>query len=96
MFSGAIFNTNDFIEYGGLKKSLMIASTYEFFLRMAYNSKKIFTIPKIGYIHTFGNPESYTMKMANSIQQKHGEWLIKLAQEEKYFKEDRNKKFEEE
>ena len=36
------------------------------------------------------------MKMANSIQQKHGEWLIKLAQEEKYFKEDRNKKFEEE
>jgi hypothetical protein len=96
MFSGAIFNTNDFIEYGGLKKSLMIASTYEFLLRMTYNSKKIFTIPKIGYIHTFGNPESYTMKMANSIQQKHGEWLIKLAQEEKYFKEDRNKKFEEE
>jgi hypothetical protein len=96
MFSGAIFNTKDFIEYGGLKKSLMIASTYEFLLRMTYNSKKIFTIPKIGYIHTFGNPDSYTMKMAGSIQQKHGEWLIKLAQEEKFFKEDRNKKFEDE
>ena len=96
MFSGAIFNTKDFIEYGGLKKSLMIASTYEFLLRMTYNSKKIFTIPKIGYIHTFGNPDSYTMKMSTSIQQKHGEWLIKLAQEEKFFKEDRNKKFDEE
>lgn len=96
MFSGAIFNTKDFVEYGGLKKSLMVASTYEFLLRMTYNSKKVFTIPKLGYIHTFGNPESYTMKMANSIQQKQGEWLIKLAQEEKFFKEDRNKKFEEE
>ena len=94
MFSGAVFNTQDFIEYGGLKKSLMIASTYEFLLRMAYNSKKIFTIPKIGYIHTFGDPESYTMMMSKQISQKHGEWLIKMAQEEKFFNEDRNKEYE--
>lgn len=95
MSSGGIFNTNDFIELGGLKKSLLIANTYELFLRMAYNGKKIFVIPKIGYVHTFGDPDSYTIKMSKNISQKHGEWIIKLAQQEKYFNVDRNKFFEE-
>lgn len=95
MISGGIFDTNTFNEIGGLKKSLLIANTYEFLLRMANNSKKIFVIPKIGYNHTFGEPNSYTMKMSKEITQKHGEWLIKLAQQEKYFTEDRYKTFEE-
>lgn len=93
--SGGIFNTNDFNELGGLKPSLLIASSYEMLLRYANNSKKIFVIPKVGYIHTSGNPDSYSMEMSSKITQKHGEWLIELAQQEKFFKEDRNKVFEE-
>lgn len=95
LISGGIFNTKDFTDLGGLKPSLMIASSYEFLLRMAHNSKKVFVIPKIGYNHTIGNPESYTITMSNKITQKHGEWLLNLAREEKFFNEDRNKIFEE-
>lgn len=93
--SGGVFKTNDFKNLGGFKPSLSIASSYELLLRYAHNSKKIFIIPKVGYVHAFGNPESYSVKMAKQISQKHGEWLIKLAQEEKFFNEDRNKVFEE-
>lgn len=93
--SGGIFNTKDFNDLGGLKPSLMIASSYELLLRLAHNSKKILVIPKIGYIHTFGNPESYSISMGKKISQKHGEWLIGLAREEKFFNEDRLKAFEE-
>lgn len=95
LISGGIFNTKDFTELGGLKPSLMIASSYELLLRMAHNSKKVFVIPKIGYNHTIGNPESYSVIMSNKITQKHGEWLLNLAREEKFFNEDRNKIFEE-
>ena len=93
--SGGIFNTKDFNELGGLKPSLLIASTYELLLRYANNSKKIFVIPKIGYVHTFGNPNSYSSIMNDKISQKHGQWLIELARQEKFFKEDRGKVFEE-
>jgi hypothetical protein len=95
LISGGIFNTKDFNELGGLKPSLLIASSYEMLLRYANNSKKILVIPKIGYTHTFGDPDSYSSEMTNKISQKHGEWLIELAQQEKYFKEDRGKIFEE-
>ena len=95
IISGGVFKTNEFIEYGGLKKSLLIASSYEFLLRMAHNGKNIFVIPKIGYIHKIGNPDGKTAKNMEKISQKHGEWLIKLAQQEKYFNGDRNIVFEE-
>ena len=92
---GGVFKTEDFISIGGLKQSLLIASTYELLLRMAHNSKKIYVIPKIGCIHTYGRDGSYMVTAKNEISQKHGEWLIKTAQQEMFFKEDRNKVFEE-
>ena len=95
LVSGGIFNTKDFNELGGFKSSLLIASTYELMLRFAHNSKKIFVIPKIGYVHTVGSPESYSSIMTNKITQKHGEWLINTAQQEKFFNEDRHRIFEE-
>lgn len=95
LISGGVFKVSDFISLGGLKPSLLIASSYELLLRYAHNSKKIFVIPKIGYIHKLGNPESYSTQMSKQITQNHGEWLIKLAQEEKFFNEDRKKVFEE-
>lgn len=93
--SGGVFKTEDFNDLGGFKKSLSIASTYELLLRFAHNGKKIFVIPKIGYAHIFGNPESFSVKESEKISQKHGEWLTKMAQQEKYFNEDRNIIFEE-
>lgn len=90
---GGVFKTEDFISVGCLKPSLKIASVYEFLMRFVYNSKKIYVIPKIGCIHTYGRDGSYMVTSKNEISQKEGEWLINTAQQEIFFKEDRNKKF---
>ena len=92
---GGVFKTEDFISLGGLKESMMIAAPYEFLLRCLYNSKKIYVIPKIGCIHTYGREGSYMVLSKDRITQEHGEWLIKTAQQEMFFKEDRNKAFNE-
>lgn len=92
--SGGVFKTEDYISIGGLKPSLSIASTYEFLLRMTHNSKKVYIIPKIGCVHTYGRDGSFMVASREIISQEHGEWLIKTAQQEMFFKEDRNKTFE--
>lgn len=88
---GGVFKTEDFIECGCLKPSLKIASVYELLLRMCELGKKIYVIPKIGYTHTVERENSFTTLHTKEISKEEGEWLIKTAQEEKYFKEDRNK-----
>lgn len=90
---GGVFKTEDFIMIGGLKQSLKIASVLELLMRYLQNSKKIFVIPKIGCVHTYGRKGSYMVTSKNEITQEEGEWLINTAKQEIFFKEDRNKKF---
>lgn len=90
---GGVFKTSDFIESGCLKPSLKIASTYELLLRYCELGKKIYVIPKIGYTHTIERDDSYSTTISKNITREEGEWLIKTAQEEKYFKQDRNKTY---
>lgn len=90
---GGVFKTNDFIEVGGFKSSLKIASTFELLLRMAHNGMKIYTIPRVGYKHTCGRKGSCMVTYGETISKEEGEWLIKTAKEERYFKEDRKKTF---
>ena len=49
--TGCVFNTEDWIEVGGLKPSIELTFWYEFMLRMTNNDKKIYVIPKVGYNH---------------------------------------------
>lgn len=93
---GGVIKRDDFLSVGGIKPSLEMACVYEFLLRFAYNSKKIMVIPKIGYKHYYNRDGSFMMKNKENITQEHGEWLIKTAQQEMFFKEDREKKFSEE
>ena len=93
--AGGVFNTNDFVESGGLKKSLLVASVYELLLRLSYKSKKIFVIPKIGCMHTYGREGSSMEEYRKTISQEHAEWLIKTAHQEMFFVQDRNKVFNE-
>lgn len=88
--NGGIFKTDDVKEVGGLKPSFKIVSTYEFLLRLTYNSKRVIVIPKIGCKHTFGFEKANEEK----ISQEEMDWLIKTAQKEMFFKEDRGIKFE--
>lgn len=93
--AGGVFNTNDYNEVGGLKKSLLLASVYELLLRLSYKSKKVFVIPKIGCVHTLGRKGSCMVDYANTITKEHAEWLVKTAKQEMFFTQDRNKTFEE-
>jgi len=94
--TGGLFKTEDFISLGCLKKSLKIAAWYEFLLRAAYKEKLIHVIPKIGYQHTIGRDGSYMVETQKTITPEEGKFLVKLAKQEYFFKEDRNKTFEEE
>lgn len=94
--TGALIRTEDFISLGGLKPSLKIAAWYEFLLRAAYNKKVIYVVPKVGYEHTVQRKGSYTDTAYKTISAEEGKWLIATAKQEYFFKEDRNKIFEQE
>lgn len=94
--TGSIINTEDFISVGGLKPSLKIAAWYEFLLRMCKNSKNIYVIPFIGYVHTIGRADSYMVNAKESITAEEGQWLITTARQEYFHKKDRNKEFKKE
>lgn len=92
--TGALIRTEDFISVGGFKPSLKIAAWYEFLLRTAYNGKRIFVVPKIGYEHTIEREGSFSDSSFNTISKEEGTWLINTAKQEYFFKEDRNLKYE--
>lgn len=91
--TGSIINAEDFNEVGGLKASLKIASWYELLMRFCHNGKKIYVIPKVGYSHMINRDDSLMKKEQEEISPEEGAWLIKTAQQEYFFKEDRKKTF---
>lgn len=62
--TGSVFKTESLISksenkdgyYKPIKESMKIGYSYEFFLRMIYESLKMFTIPRIGYEHRIDRP----------------------------------------
>lgn len=94
--TGAIIKTEDFISIGKLKKSLKLASWYEYLLRSAHKSKNIYVIPCTGYQHYIDRDGSYMVESHKAITPEEGQWLIQTAKQEYFFTEDRNKKFGEE
>ncbi len=92
--TGAIFKTKEFIEIGELKPSIKIAFWHEFLLRAIHKEKKLFVIPKVGYIHTINRPDSLSDISQKTISQEEAEWWVELAQQEYYFVKDRKKTYE--
>lgn len=91
--TGSIINTEDFISVGCLKPSLKIAAWYEFLMRLSNNNKNIYVVPKVGYNHLIGREGSYTETIAADIDADYGQWLIKTAQEEYQYSEERDIKY---
>lgn len=91
--TGGIIRTEDFVEVGGLKSSLKIASWYEFLMRLCHNGKKVMVIPKVGYSHIINRDDSLMKQQQEEITPEEGAWLIKTAQQEYFYKEDRKKEF---
>lgn len=93
--SGGIYDKEMFIELGSLKASMRLFYWYEFLLRASNKSKKIFTIPKIGCVHTINRKGSMSDVEYRTISKEEFDWWFNLAQQEYQFKNDKNKKYEE-
>lgn len=93
--SGAIIDKDEFIKLGMLKPSMKLVFWYEFLLRALYKGKKIFVIPKNGYIHRINRAGSLSDDYSKNMKDKEAEWWIDLAKKELYFPNDRNKVWEE-
>ena len=93
--TGSIFNTADWKEVGGLKPSIKITFWYEWLLRATNKGKTVFVIPKVGYNHTLGRSGSLVELYKENVDGEESQWWFDLAKREMYYKEDRNKTYEE-
>ena len=88
--TGAIFNTEDWKELGGLKPAIKLAFWYEFLLRFTYKGKKIMVIPKVGYKHLLGRAGSLMETYGKEVDEKESSWWIELAKKEQFYTEERD------
>jgi hypothetical protein len=63
-------------------------------MRMAYNKKRMYTIPKVGYFHSVGREGSLIAEYNKTLSPDEAQWWIDLAKKEYYFKDDRNKTYD--
>lgn len=94
--SGGVFKTDEFINLGMLKTSMKLSFWYEYLLRALYRGKKIFVIPKVGYIHTIGRDDCLTSYYFNNMDERESGWWIDIAKKEYFFPHDRNKTYNQE
>ncbi len=92
--TGSVFNTDDWNEVGGLKSSIKLTFWYEYMLRATNKDQKIFVVPKVGYNHYMGRKDSLTENYRENMSKEEQEFWFKLAKKEYFFKEDRNKTFD--
>ena len=91
--TGSVFNTKDWKKIGGLKKSIKLTFWYEFLLRMTSKGKKIFVIPKVGYVHYLKRKGSVLDEYINTMDEKESEFWYNIAKQEYLFKDDRGKTY---
>lgn len=94
--SGAVLRKSDFLQVGGLKKSMKLVFWYEFLMRALYKQKKFYVVPKIGYIHKVNRDGCLTNVYKSEMSENEVEWWLELAKKEYFFPQDRNKTYEEE
>lgn len=94
--SGGVFRKKDFVSVGGLKESMKLVFWYEFLLRALYKEKKVFVVPKVGYLHRINREDSLSSVYEKTMSEKEAEWWLETAGKEYFFPQDRNKVYEEE
>lgn len=95
--SGAVYKKSVLDDFGGFKSSIKLTYSYEFLLRLTYNSVKIMTIPRLGYKHMnlregsiFWNYKFASDKMLDDEVK----FWIQAAKKEYFFTADRTIKYE--
>ena len=94
--TGSVFNKDDWKAIGGLKNSIKLTFWYEFLLRATHNNKKIFVIPRVGYVHYLNREGSLIKEYSSTIDEKESEGWISIAKKEHFFNKDRGKVYEKE
>ena len=92
--TGSIFNTADWREVGGLKPSIKITFWYEWLLRLTNKDKTVFVIPKVGYNHHLARKGSLVEYYKENVDNDETQWWYDLSKREYFFREDRNKTYE--
>ena len=92
--TGSIFNTADWKEVGGLKSSIKVTFWYEWLLRLTNKGKTVFVIPKVGYNHHLARKGSLVEYYKENIDNEETQWWYDLSKREYFFREDRNKTYE--
>ena len=88
--TGGIFNTEDWLNIGGLKPLIKLTFWYEFLLRATHNGKKVYVIPKVGYSHKLGREGSLIEGYKKTIDEKESNFWVGVARKESFFKEQRD------
>jgi len=81
---GMVIRTSEFKEIGGLKDNIVLYYWIEFFLRLVYNKKNAFVIPKSLYNHTLIKPD---------LTEEEAKFYWEAAQQEYYFNTQRDLHF---
>jgi glycosyltransferase involved in cell wall biosynthesis len=95
-FDGMIVKKEVIDEFGGIKTNMELTFTYEFLLRMTYNSVPVMVIPKLGYKHTNSREGSLFMKYKEELNVLESRFWQNQAKKEYYWSEDREITYERE
>lgn len=91
--TGSVFKKSDWDEIGGLKPHIKLTFWYEWLLRATKNDKKIFVIPKIGYLHKMGRENSLTNLYMDSMNEKEIQWWFDLAKRDFFYKKEKDPEY---
>jgi hypothetical protein len=94
--SGMVFKKQIFEDFGGFKPGFKLTFSYEFLLRMTYNSVKFMTIPRIGYKHMNLREGSIFWDYKNGenvLTENEVKFWVNSAKKEYFFSQDRNIKY---
>lgn len=91
--TGGVYRVSDFLEIGGLKRTLKFVFWYEFLLRAAHNHREAYVIPKLGYKHYLHRKGSLMETISHTIDEDEAKFWMETARQEYFFSEERAKEY---
>lgn len=89
--TGAVVNTQDFIDLGMYKPSIKVAFNHEFLLRATNKKMRVMVVPKEGYKHVVGREDSLLAEYDRDIPHDEVSRWFDLARREYPYTADRKK-----
>ena len=81
-FDGMVVRKSVYQEAGGLKTNMKLTFTYEFLLRLTYQSIPVMVVPKLGYKHLNNREGSLFVEYKNTIDVLESKFWVNKAKKE--------------